>query len=151
MALLDYGVIATIDSKKVKQSEGFYTDPKTTIGIDIEDDFRYLLYVGDKEFYLGFYKNLVCYGSHGKIEGGEHILLYSDKKKVSYYNFNGIKIKIKNIESLRYLCTFQYKHKNYRIYFGYGVDEKCMGWCFKKGWYGITKKEIRMLKRWNMI
>ncbi len=152
MALLDYGVIATIDNIKVKQSDDFYTDPKETIGTEIDDNsFQYLLYVGDKDFFVGFYKNIICYGTNGKILGAYHIFLYSDRKKVEYYNFLNVKIKIKNIEGLRYLCTFRYKNKNYKIYFGYGVDNNIMEWCFKHGWYGITKREIGMLKRWSMI
>lgn len=152
MALSDYGVIATINGYKVKQCDrGFYTDPKLTIGTEVETDFDYLLYVGDKDFFVGFYKNIICYGINGKVLEAYHIFLYSDRKKSEYYNFNGVKIKIKQVEGLRYLCTFQYKHKNYKIYFGYGVDNKCMKWCFKHGWYGITKREINMLERYNMI
>lgn len=160
MALGDYGAIATKNGKVIIGEEDargmFRINPLSTLGFEITNENQEILntlYIGDKDFHVGFYKQIFTFGKHG-INGERNYLLYLDnpfKKKVWYLEEDGVKIKIKQIQGGRYMMSFKLNGNFYNVYFGYGVEYRYMKLFKKYKYYGITNREISILKRYGML
>lgn len=157
MALGDYGTILIKNGKVIQGQDDevgyFRTKPESTLGFRITEENTEILntlYAGDWDFHVGFYKMLFSFGKNG-VDGEKNYLLYGDnpfKKKVWHLNHEGINIKIKQIQGNRYMMSFKLNGDFYHVYFGYGVEYKFMDLFKKKGWYGITNRELSILKRY---
>lgn len=159
MALTDYGVIATKNGKLITgiaDTKGLYRiNPKSTLGFEITNenqDILNVLYVGNWNFHVGFYKQTFTCGQHGVNNNRNYLLLENTlRKKVWYLKECGINIKIKQIQDCRYMMSFKLDGDFYNIYFGYGVECGLMEYFKKHKLYNISNKELLFLKRYNMI
>lgn len=132
MARSDYDAIGTKNGVRIPTQ-------------NLED---YHLLIEDGEFKIGFYKYGVYLVNENRCEFASVVL---NNRKVAHISYQGVDIKIQHMYRNRYMCTFKHNDNFYRVYFGCGVDYKHMEELSKQGYCGITRKEIRMLKRMNLI
>lgn len=160
MALTDYGVIATKNGKLITgiaDTKGLYRiNPKSTLGFDIineNQDILNVLYVGNWDFHVGFYKQTFTCGQHGINDERDYLLLSDNplRHKVWYFAKHEVKIKIKQVQDDRYMMSFRLNGDVYNIYFGYGVEYGAMEYFQKHKLYNITRRELLFLKRYNML
>ena len=135
MAMIDYGAIAWKNGKLI--STDMFTDMKDMVGwddsdLDIEDPLvgNYFAYIGDKDFILAFYKNVmriynatfsydndtIFFGSE-RFEGWKKWYMWT----TSNHKEAEIIVKPKRFHDY-YVCRMKYNGDKYKVAFGYGVD-----------------------------
>lgn len=151
MAMIDYGVIAK-QNKRVINTE-LFTDMKDTLGFSIEKDTEgyviegnYFLFLGDRDLYIGIYKEGITFFSDnyclGRLRGLPKEPYIRGKKYSHCEVVKGVEFNIKRIdEGNRYYCSFSYKGDFYEFIYGYGVDTDI------EYWYDKNNKAMNKVKR----
>lgn len=145
MAMIDYGAIAWKNGKLI--STDMFTPMKDMVGWDdsdlnIEDPLvdNYFAYIGDEDFTLAFYKNLMrIYNAHFSYKedviffGSERFQGWKKWEMWTIPNQHSVEIVVKPRRFHNYyVCHMKYKGDNYKVAFGYGVDLK-----YYKKWHII--------------
>lgn len=165
MAMIDYGAIAWKNGRLI--STDMFTPMKDMVGWDdsdlnIEDPLvdNYFAYIGDEDFTLAFYKNLMrIYNAHFPYKedtiffGTEQFKGWKKWEMWTIPNRHSVEIVVKPRRFHNYyVCHMKYKGDNYKVAFGYGVD---LGYYkkthiidyFGTPWYRIVS-EYRNFKYW---
>ena len=143
MAMVDYGAIVWKDGKLI--STDMFTPMEDMVGWSDVDESKsvgsnltladnYFGYIGDKDFTIGFYKNVMRIYSAVDENYNEIIYFGSEPfKKWSYwkkwYFFTSVDDDAEVIVRPRkfhdyYICEMDYRGHHYKVAFGYGVDLK---------------------------
>ena len=139
MAMVDYGAIAWKDGKLI--STDMFTPMEDMVGwSDENEDKEFKLddncfaYIGDKDFTVGFYKDVMrIYCPDGEIE--DEMIYFGSSPFEGWrcwrrwYFVNSIDDSAEIIVRPRkfhdyYICKMKYRGHNYKVAFGYGVDLK---------------------------
>ena len=135
MAMIDYGAIAWKNGKLI--STDMFTDMKDMVGwddsdLDIENPLvgNYFAYIGDKDFILTFYKNVMRIYNPYFTHDDDVIFFGSERfegwKKWWFWtksNHKDIEITVKPKRFHDYyVCHMKYNGDEYKVAFGYGVD-----------------------------
>lgn len=135
MAMIDYGAIAWKNGKLI--STDMFTDMKDMVGWDDSGSNNdeplinnYFAYIGDEDFTLAFYKNLMrIYNPHFTYDN-DTIFFGSERfegwKKWYVWTRSNHKdaeiiVKPKRFHHY-YVCHMEYNGDKYKVAFGYGVD-----------------------------
>ena len=159
MAMIDYGAIAWKNGKLI--STDMFTPMKDMVGwtdsdLDIEPPLEgnYFAYIGDKDFTLAFYKNvmriynLACsYDNDSIFFGSESFEGWREWGFWTMTNDNKcveVIVKPKRFHDY-YVCHMKYNGDKYKVAFGYGVDlEYYKKWriidYFGTPWYKIGSR-----------
>lgn len=165
MAMIDYGAIAWKNGKLI--STDMFTDMRDMVGWDDSGSDsehplvnNYFAYIGDEDFTLAFYKNLMRIYNPHFTHDGDVIYFGSERFKgwkkwemwtISNHKDVEIIVKPKRFHGY-YVCHMKYKGDNYKVAFGYGVD---LGYYkkthiidyFGTPWYRIVS-EYKNFKYW---
>ena len=135
MAMIDYGAIAWKNGKLI--STDVFTPMKDMVGWDDRDldiepplEGNYFAYIGDKDFTLAFYKNVMriynlnCSYDNDTIFFGSES--FEGQKKWRFWTITNGKyveviVKPKRFHNY-YVCHMKYNGDKYKVAFGYGVD-----------------------------
>ena len=136
MAMVDYGAIAWKDGKLI--STDMFTPMEDMVGwSDRDDDKEFKLdgncfaYIGDKDFTVGFYKDVMHIHSVDKFYNETIYFGYEDfigwHKWERFYLVGKDDDEIELIVRPRrfhsyYICKMKYRGHKYKVAFGYGVD-----------------------------
>ena len=137
MAMVDYGAIAWKDGKLI--STDMFTPMEDMVGwSDKDDDKEFKLngncfaYIGDKNFTVGFYKNIMrVYCPDDEYYNEEIYFNNAPFRRWRYwkqwYFIDSISDEAEIIVRPRkfhdyYICTMAYRGHKYKVAFGYGVD-----------------------------
>lgn len=165
MAMIDYGAIAWKNGKLI--STEMFTPMKDMVGwddsdLDIEHPLvdNYFAYIGDEDFTLAFYKNLMrIYNAHFSYKedviffGSERFEGWKKWEMWTIPNHHSVEIIVKPRRFHNYyVCHMKYKGDNYKVAFGYGVDLSYYKKThiidyFGTPWYRIAE-EYRNFKYW---
>ena len=135
MAMIDYGAIAWKNGKLI--STDMFTPMEDMVGwndsdLDLEPPLEgnYFAYIGDKDFTLAFYKNVMRIYNLNCSYDNDTIFFGSESfegwKKWRFWTItNGkyveIIVKPKRFHNY-YVCHMKYNGDKYKVAFGYGVD-----------------------------
>ena len=135
MAMIDYGAIAWKNGKLI--CTDMFTDMKDMVGwddsdLDIEHPLvgNYFAYIGDEDFTLAFYKNLMrIYNPHFTYDndtiffGSERFEGWKKWEMWTISNHKDVEIIVKPKRFHNYyVCHMKYNGDKYKVAFGYGVD-----------------------------
>lgn len=152
MAMIDYGVIAKKNKRHIK-TDGLFTAMIDTLGFSIEKDNcgdivdgNYFLFLGDRDLYIGIYKESITFFNDnyclGRLRGLPKEPYIKGKKYSHCEVVKGVEFNIKRIdEGNRYYCSFSYKCDFYEFIYGYGVDTDI------EYWYDKNNKAMNKVKR----
>jgi len=143
MAMVDYGAIAWKDGKLI--STDMFTPMEDTVGWTDEDKNKvlcmdastiladnYFVYIGDKDFTVCFYKNIMhiyspvsAYYNEKIYFGSEHFKGWHYWRRLGYItpvndDFEII-VRPRRFHDY-YICKMRYRGHKYKVAFGYGVD-----------------------------
>ena len=131
MAMIDYGAIAWKNGKLI--STDMFTPMKDMVGWDDSDlnlepplKDNYFAYIGDKDFTLAFYKNVMRTYNLNCSYANDTIFFGDGWKRWRFWTItNGkdveIIVKPKRFHDY-YVCHMKYNGDKYKVAFGYGVD-----------------------------
>ena len=135
MAMIDYGAIAWKNGKLI--STDMFTPMKDMVGwddsdLDIEPPLKgnYFAYIGDKDFTLAFYKDIMRIHHPTHPNDNDTIYfgseLFEGWKRWRYWTITNGKyveviVKPKRFHNY-YVCHMKYNGDKYKVAFGYGVD-----------------------------
>lgn len=145
MAMVDYGAIAWKDSKLI--STDMFTPMEDMVGWTDEDKNKvlcadlssvlagnYFAYIGDKDFTVGFYKNVMRIYSAANEDYNDIVFFGSGpfekwSRWRKWYFFTLLDDTVELIVRPRrfhdyYICKMKYRGHKYKVAFGYGVDLK---------------------------
>ena len=144
MAMVDYGAIVWKDGKLI--STDMFTPMEDMVGWSDEDKNKvlcadlssvlahnYFAYIGDKDFTIGFYKNIMQIHSVDKFYNETVYFGYEDfirwRKWERVYLIGKDDDEVDLIVRPRkfhdyYICKMNYRGHKYKVAFGYGVDLK---------------------------
>ena len=145
MAMIDYGAIVWKDGKLI--STDMFMDMEEAVGWSDEDKNKvlcadlssvlannYFAYIGDKDFTIGFYKDVMRIYSAADENYNEMVYFGSGPfEKWScwrkWYFINSLNDDAEVIVRPRkfhdyYICEMDYRGHHYKVAFGYGVDLK---------------------------
>ena len=165
MAMIDYGAIAWKNGKLI--STDMFTPMKDMVGWDDSDSNieeplvgNYFAYIGDKDFILAFYKNLMRIYNPNFSYDNDIIFFGSERFKgrkkwwlwtTSNHKDVEIIVKPKRFHNY-YVCHMKYNGDKYKVAFGYGVDLKCYKKWHIIDYYGTPwfriMSEYREFKYW---
>ena len=131
MAMIDYGAIAWKNGKLI--STDMFTPMKDMVGwtdsdLDIEPPLEgnYFAYIGDKDFTLAFYKNVMRIHNLNCSYDDDTIFFGSGWKKWRFWTItNGkyVEVIVKPKRFHNYcVCHMKYNGDKYKVAFGCGVD-----------------------------
>ena len=136
MAMIDYGAIAWKDGKLI--STDMFTPMEDTVGWSDNTEHRlegyYFVFIGDKDFTIGFYKDIMriysstdsCYNEvfyfcgvpfEGWRRWRHWCLIGPDSDEAE------IIVRPRKFHDY-YICKMKYRGHKYKVAFGYGVDLK---------------------------
>ena len=150
MAMIDYGAIAWKDGKLI--STDMFTPMEDMVGWSDEDKNKvlcadssstlahnYFAYIGDKDFTIGFYKNVMrvyrpnadeAFRDKTFIFGGEPYEGWRCWRKAYVIDHRSLEHEVAEVivRPRRfhnyYICEMTYRGHKYKVAFGYGVDLK---------------------------
>ena len=134
MAMIDYGAIAWKDGKLI--STDMFTPMEDMVGWTDNHEYRlegnYFAYIGDEDFTVSFYKNVMrIYNRTNKNDNEEIYFNYTPFEKWSrwrkWYIIDSLNDDAEIIVRPRrrhsyYICKMSYRGHEYKVAFGYGVD-----------------------------
>ena len=143
MAMIDYGAIVWKDGKLI--STDMFTEMEDMVGWSDRDESKSVGsnltlagncfgYIGDKNFTIGFYKDVMRVYCPDSVIGDEIIYFGSGpfedwRRWRRWYFINSIDDTVELIVRPRrfhdyYICKMKYRGHKYKVAFGYGVDLK---------------------------
>ena len=131
MAMIDYGAIAWKNGKLI--STDMFTPMKDMVGWDDSDlnlepplEGNYFAYIGDKDFTLAFYKNIMRIHNLNCSYDDDTIFFGSGWKKWRFWTITNGKYVEVIVKPKRFhdycVCHMKYNGDKYKVAFGYGVD-----------------------------
>ena len=136
MAMIDYGAIVWKDGKLI--STDMFTPMEDMVGWTDNGKYKlegnYFAYIGDKDFTIGFYKNIMRIYCPDDEYYNEEIYFSNAPFRgwcywKKWYFINSISDEAEIIVRPRrfhdyYICKMKYRGHKYKVAFGYGVDLK---------------------------
>ena len=153
MAMVDYGAIVWKDGKLI--STDMFMDMEEAVGWS-DDDSNCFAYIGDKDFTVGFYKDIMYIHSTDKFYNETIYFGYEDfigwRKWERVYLIGKDDDEVELIVRPRrfhdyYICKMKYRGHKYKVAFGYGVDLKYYKKTHIIDYYGTPWFRIRSLCR----